>query len=322
MSSANDFEMPGPDEPTPRPTSVSDPDAAARVDAPAAQERVEESPNRPQPSSSPWPAIVTAILGVVAAGAIGAAWYLGYGPFEKKAAPSEAEENTAVAAAEPEPTAEPKTEPAVAPPPAEEANQERVTPEELEALTKRLDALQSRLDKAPKSVSAELEPIETRLNPLETLPDAVKTLTNKVKDLEERLLKVETDVEGLKSQVQDLRSTESQTAQLERNVLPEDELERGIRLFQNGRYREAREVFDRLTQSIAPDDARAWYYDALATGLSTGDWSVAAPRLARKGTELEKQGSPTSDKIDEALSNLTESTGRDWITSYRNRIQR
>ncbi|HEU5116570.1 MAG TPA: tetratricopeptide repeat protein, partial [Isosphaeraceae bacterium] len=111
-----------------------------------------------------------------------------------------------------------------------------------------------------------------------------------------------------------------QTQPADHTASSDDELQKGIDLFQQGRYREAREVFDHVTKTTAPDDARAWYFDALATGLSTGDWKEAAPRLARQGIEREKAGTPPSDKIDEALEDLTEPTGRDWIASFRNKV--
>lgn len=335
MSTSNEFEMPRPDEPETAPT----PPAGPEMDRPRTTDPRSSSvrthnpppsnsePRRPS-SSSPAPAVIAVVLALVVAGGLGAAWYLGYLPVGPRAQPEPKNQPAAVASAdqkneapsEAKPGPEADVEPVTPPPSAARADTDQVSRKELDALSKRLDKLQDRIDQKPQS-QVNLQSLESRLNELETLPDAVNTLTAKVKDIDDRLIIAETAVENLQSQVKTLKESQATAGPATPPVSPEDELQRGIGLFHNGRYRESREVFDRLTQSLAPDDARAWYYDALATGLSTGDWTQAAPRLAREGVKHEKAGSPSSDKIDQALDDLTEPTGRDWIAAYRNRIQ-
>ncbi len=327
MTPSNEFEMPDSDELTPTSPSGSEPNRESTSEpvephGVSGPTRTPASAHREPSSSSPAPAILAAVLGLVVAGAVGASWYLGYWPFEEKNRPET--ERPAVASTEPNATSE-NAEPVIPPPSAIQADEDRVSRNELQALSNRLSTLQKRVDKQPQAPSVDLQPLESRISALETLPDAIQTLTSKVQDIDDRLIKAETSIENLESRLQDLQTeaTQTQTTQTpsaDDTVSSDDELQKGVDLFQQGRYREAREVFDHLTQTTAPNDARGWYFDALATGLSTGDWKEAAPRLARKGVEREKAGTPSSEKIDEALEDLTKPTGRDWIASYRNRV--
>ena len=90
-------------------------------------------------------------------------------------------------------------------------------------------------------------------------------------------------------------------------------------LFKQRKYPEAAAAFTRL-QSNAADDARVWYYSALANGLATKQWLGETERLVNAGLEREKVGSPDLAKIDAAFAGLTTATGKDWLAAYRKRI--
>lgn len=96
-------------------------------------------------------------------------------------------------------------------------------------------------------------------------------------------------------------------------------LEQAIDLFKSKKYGEARAAFVRL-QTIFPNDARVWYYSALANGFSSGQWLGDTERMVNTGLEKEKAGQPESATIDAVFAGLTPETGKDWLASYRKRI--
>ena len=92
----------------------------------------------------------------------------------------------------------------------------------------------------------------------------------------------------------------------------------GIEQFEKKQYKEAFESFSNLAQS-KPEDARVWYYAALARGFATGDWKDETEKLVMRGVEREKAGSPPKAEIDATFSGLTRETGKDWLSFYRRR---
>ena len=97
---------------------------------------------------------------------------------------------------------------------------------------------------------------------------------------------------------------------------PDPALTQGIRLFREGRYRDAENIFRKL-QLTRSWDARVWYFSALSRGLLTGDWKEETRQLVSHGLEREKLGQPPTKTIDAALSGLTKSQGKDWLASFR-----
>jgi predicted Zn-dependent protease len=93
----------------------------------------------------------------------------------------------------------------------------------------------------------------------------------------------------------------------------------GIGLLERGQMATAREVFLRL-QVAQPDDARVWYFSAMAEGLTSGDWDGRARQLGEKGLKCERAGRPSSAQIDAALATRNPSKGQDWIASLRRRV--
>lgn len=98
------------------------------------------------------------------------------------------------------------------------------------------------------------------------------------------------------------------------------ELDPGVSLFQQGKYKEA---FDRFSQLelTRPDDARVWYFAALSRGLSTKSWGNGTEQLVERGIERERAGTPKTAEIDEAFRSLTSDTGKDWLQAYRQRVK-
>jgi hypothetical protein len=95
-------------------------------------------------------------------------------------------------------------------------------------------------------------------------------------------------------------------------------LVQGMKLFKQNRFKEALGVFNRL-ELTSPDDARVWYFAALSHGFATGQWSGGTERLVEKALERERAGTPSTEIIDAAFSDLTDRQGRDWIAEYRRR---
>jgi TolA-binding protein len=92
----------------------------------------------------------------------------------------------------------------------------------------------------------------------------------------------------------------------------------GIELFQKERYAQAREVFRRL-QRARPNDARVWYFSALANGLITRDWDGKTKELFDKGVARERAGDPPSERIDKAFADLKSAEAREWLERFRRR---
>ena len=93
---------------------------------------------------------------------------------------------------------------------------------------------------------------------------------------------------------------------------------RGAALFEERRYAEARDVF--LEQIKAtPDDARLWYYAALANGSATRDWKGETERLVKRGMERERAGTPGRAEIDALLDEIPSAQAVQWLRAWRQR---
>jgi hypothetical protein len=213
-------------------------------------------------------------------------------------------------------------------------------------LSGKLDRLQSTVDHVSRTAAPpDLEPIDKRLSALESLPRKIETLDGKVSalptkiDQEARKVTVLTaELEGVRSQVKGLQSelpikglSESAAGKTERPVsrgtaaTPGEitppavlSLHNGVELFNQKKYGEASEYFEKLTKTN-PDDARNWYYAALSRGLATRDWKGQTERLVTEGLDREKAGKPERSEIDSAFTDLNSQTGKDWLAFYRRR---
>jgi hypothetical protein len=86
----------------------------------------------------------------------------------------------------------------------------------------------------------------------------------------------------------------------------------GVEQFKKKQYADALKSFQQA-QTDHPDDARVWYYSALAEGFANRDWTGKAADLVTKGIDHEREGSPDPATIDDAFSSLTSATGKDWL---------
>jgi hypothetical protein len=91
-----------------------------------------------------------------------------------------------------------------------------------------------------------------------------------------------------------------------------------IEQFDKKQYQQAYDSFMNVARS-KPEDARVWYYAALARGFSTGEWKGETEQLVERGVEREKADTPPKAEIDEAFRGLTHETGKEWLGFYRRR---
>ena len=98
-------------------------------------------------------------------------------------------------------------------------------------------------------------------------------------------------------------------------------MEQAADLFKQGKFAEAKDAFTKL-QSASPDDARVWYFSALANGLATRNWQGESERLVKLGVEKEKAGMPEKAKIDAAFATLTANSGKAWLDFFRKQAGR
>jgi TolA-binding protein len=221
--------------------------------------------------------------------------------------------------------------------------------------------LQSRVELMPRSARApDLAPIEQKVAQVDRLSQQLDAIGKKIDPLPQKLEQSERRITELDQKLDELRKQEtaargrrpsdrdrqvpltggdhpSPSTGLERpspaeaaenKPSPSDDkgqsvdptLESGVSLFREKRYGEAYAVFRKLLQS-QPDDARVWYYAALAYGLSTGDWSPMTQTMVEEGVAREKAGKPAKAEIDSAFAGLTKETGKDWLAFYRRRAR-
>ncbi len=216
-------------------------------------------------------------------------------------------------------------------------------------LAKRLDRLQEHVDAASDatSLATELKGLKDQVAKLTEASGSEGPWNKKLVALEEQVASVGHAVETLQSETKAAREADPtprldkqlQTIGSEVDSLREavkkvqardrearaprtkPDLAPAIKLFQERRYTEALGAFRTLTQ-VDPDDARTWYYAALAAGFATGQWRGETEELVNKGVERERAGTPTNAEIDATFADLTASNGRDWLAYYRQRVSR
>ncbi|MBX6314705.1 MAG: hypothetical protein IRY99_17590, partial [Isosphaeraceae bacterium] len=198
----------------------------------------------------------------------------------------------------------------------------------IDALGRELDRLKEQVAAIPPSPAlADVQDLKNHIADIERkLADRVNVRAEQ-KDIETHVEELDEKVEGLRTQVAQLRDrigTTRRTANRpasEALNLSSGPLARGIELFQDRKYSEARDIFQQLQQSH-PDDARVWYYSALARGFATNDWTGETQRLAERGVERERAGTPDSAAIDKALAGLTKATGKEWLDYFRRQARK
>jgi hypothetical protein len=176
-----------------------------------------------------------------------------------------------------------------------------------------LKDLQARVESLPKPEPApDIAQLKAKVDDLTKATESIATLSQKVGDLDKRFGEVDKVFQTIQDGFALLRGEVEKVAKLvsESATQPKPErvpaagptLAQGIELFKAGRYGEAREVF-RTLQAMNPEDARVWYYAALANGQMTKNWRGETEELVKKGVEREKAGTPETASLDAAFSN-------------------
>jgi TolA-binding protein len=213
-------------------------------------------------------------------------------------------------------------------------------------LSGKLDQLRSRVDSLPKASPApDIEPLKAKVSTVDELSRKVQTLEERLNDLPKRIDQEGNQIATLTARVDEVRnrmdnlrdeagSANRNTSGTREAMKPVaetiDELAQaagepagtsfgtGAELFRQKKYKEANDFFSNLVKA-EPEDARAWYYAALARGFATGDWKGETERLVNRGVEREKAGTPPKSEIDSTFAGLTTETGKDWLAFFRRR---
>jgi hypothetical protein len=212
-------------------------------------------------------------------------------------------------------------------------------------LTGRMTQLKGRLDALPEAgPTPELGPLKARVDglakanePLADLPEELRAVSGRAGTLDKALESLRTEVASLREQFERLEPLRTEVASLRERLEatvassrgsgargpapgtanPADRAsERGATLFRDGNYAQARDFFVEQAEAH-PDDARLWYYAAVANGIATRDWRGETERLVRRGIERERAGTPGHAEIDTLFAGLTEPQGKEWLRAWR-----
>jgi hypothetical protein len=205
---------------------------------------------------------------------------------------------------------------------------------ELGTLGRELARLEERLKARTNTPPAppDLAPLRTRIDDLiekskkpSPLTATFESLRQRVDAMEKGLNALRTDIAAVPKRL-DASLNVLKDAMVSRpapaQVSPADiARDLGAVLFREGKYPAAREVFLTLVQSYS-DDARLWYFAALANGLTSGDWAGESESLVRRGLACEQRGRPKRSDIDAQFSTLTKEQGKEWLEEWRKRASR
>jgi TolA-binding protein len=205
---------------------------------------------------------------------------------------------------------------------------------ELGTLGRELARLEGRLNARTNAPPAppDLAPLRTRIDDLvkesqrlSPLPATFESLRQRVDALDKGLNALRTEVAAVPKQL-DASLNALKDAMVSRSapdqVSPADiARDLGAALFREGKYPAAREVFLTLVQNY-PNDARLWYFAALANGLTSGDWTGESEGMLRRGLACEQRGRPKRSDIDAQFSTLTKEQGKHWLEEWRKRASR
>jgi hypothetical protein len=205
---------------------------------------------------------------------------------------------------------------------------------ELGTLGRELARLEDRLNARTNAPPAppgppDLSPLRTRIDDLvkesqrlSALPATFQSLRQRVDALDKGLNALRTEVAAVPKHLdaslnalKDAMVSRSAPDQVRQVDMARDF---GAALFREGRYAAAREVFLALIENHQ-NDARLWYFAALANGLTSGEWTGESERMVRRGLECEQGGRPKRSDIDAQFSTVTKEQGKDWLEDWRRR---
>jgi TolA-binding protein len=181
----------------------------------------------------------------------------------------------------------------------------------LDSLTTRINSLSEKTDQYGGKFAA-------LMTHLDGVHKQVAGLRREMSAVRGRLMVAAKDAEKPAGKVDTSVARASAEPSREAGQAKSPELGLGVELFQRRQYKEATEFFNNLVKT-KPDDARVWYYAALARGLATQDWKGETERLAIEGIEREKAGKLEKSLIDSAFDGLTPETGKEWLAYFRRR---
>jgi TolA-binding protein len=203
---------------------------------------------------------------------------------------------------------------------------------DLDGLKTDLKTLQDRIEALPKTAPTfDLEPLNGKISDLAKETRSLASLPKKVDDLDHRLAALDKTLATVRGDVDTLKSEVKKTAEAGPATNPEAArpaeantadaaLEQAAGLFKGGKYKEANDAFQKLTETF-PDDARVFYLAALSRGSATNQWTGETTRLVEKAVALEKAGNPPSSKIDAAVADLNPNF-KPWLEAYRKTAKR
>jgi hypothetical protein len=224
----------------------------------------------------------------------------------------------------------------------EELPSTRDLTDQLSKVSDRVEKLSERVDAIPKpGPPPDLADLQVQVADLTRASQELAPLRRGLKEEDDRLEEVRRLVRTLSDEVRALRSRTGTlrmtAASNDPPVQPEPgdrkdsvlikpvpekmtsagALAPGATLYRQQKYKEALDAFTRLEQTN-PDDARVWYYAALAHGFTTRRWNGEGTiRLVEKGVACERAGNPSKTEVDEAFKGLTSANGKDWLANYR-----
>ncbi len=210
----------------------------------------------------------------------------------------------------------------------------------IDSLAAQTRDLQDRFDKLPQPQSApDLKPLQAQIDKLAKTVSEVAPLPKQVGDLDGRVAVMDKSLAALRADITALQSDARKPASTPQPESTKDELakeetstpssedaninvageglEQGVQLFKGRKYKEASDLFRKLTDEF-PKDARVWYYAALSNGLATNQWRGETERLVNQGVEREKAGSPKAPEIDAVMTDLAPAPKK-WLDFYRQR---
>jgi hypothetical protein len=203
------------------------------------------------------------------------------------------------------------------------------------ALASRVDKLQERLDAAPaETLIADVKGMKAQVARLADVPADSERITRRLAEVDGRLQAVgrgasdaardHDKVAALEAQVKSLRDEiatlrDGPAKPVPARTTSADDLAPAVKLLRGRQFPAASTAFHTLTASH-PDDARVWYYAALANGYATGQWRGETEDLVNKGVGRERAGTPAAAEIDSAFTEiLPPGPSRDWLLYYRQR---
>jgi hypothetical protein len=275
---------------------------------------------KPRPRPSALSVALLAVLMALPSGALGAWAYLTYlnPPPVSQAAP--------VVPAERDP------EPAPQAPSVATDDLKQVT-KHLELLADRIDRLQEKFAAIPRPApTPDLTALQAQVENLVKDDASFCMLPSRISALGDRIAEIERSLAELQAAVKaaDAQSKKTGGSALASLTVPaartmpaslaaDSALAEGASLLQRRQYAEALALFSKLEQS-SPDDARVWYFAAVANGLKTGQWRDETERLVAKGLERERAGTPDHAQINASLADHVPASARDWLAGHRKNL--